>query len=58
MPDFPYVYPYSFSEAKKKNEINQWVESHAENIMCKKAIESAIRSKFDGFFLSPTVIFH
>ena len=53
MPDFPYVYPYSFSEAKKKNEINQWVESHAENIMCKKAIESAIRSKFDGFFLSP-----
>lgn len=53
MSEFPYVYPYSFAEAGKKNEINQWVESHAENIMCKRAIEDAIRSKFDGFSLSP-----
>ena len=50
--EFYPVYPYSFSEAKRLNELDQWKESHKENVACKNAIEEAIRQGFDGMHLS------
>lgn len=47
------VYPYSFAEAKRLDELDRWKESHKENMACKKAIEEAIRSGFDGMHLQP-----
>ena len=49
--DFLSVYPYSFAEAKRLNELDRWKESHKENISCKNAIEEAIRHGFDGMYL-------
>ncbi|MDD3227653.1 MAG: DUF3849 domain-containing protein [Oscillospiraceae bacterium] len=45
------VYPYSFAEAKRLDELDRWKESHKENISCKKSIEEAIRNGFDGMHL-------
>ena len=50
--NYPHIYPYSFAEANKLNEVSQWVDSQVQNIMCKEAIEEAIRVNFDGFRLS------
>jgi hypothetical protein len=47
-----YVYPYSCGEAKHLNQLALWRDSHRENILCKKAIEVAIRRDFDGMHLS------
>ncbi|NNJ28569.1 DUF3849 domain-containing protein [Lacrimispora defluvii] len=49
--EFPYIYPYSFAEAKRLGELNDWKASHKENIACKDAIEAAIRRDFDGMHL-------
>jgi hypothetical protein len=49
--DFLSVYPYSFAEAKRLNELDRWKESHKENMVCKNAIEEAIRRDFDGMHL-------
>lgn len=50
--NFLSVYPYSFAEAKRLNELDRWKESHRENVACKNAIEEAIRRDFDGMYLS------
>lgn len=50
--DHAYLYLGSASEAKRYNELNLWRESHKENIACKQAIESAIRTGFDGMHLN------
>lgn len=47
-----YVYPYSYGEAKHLDQLDQWRESHKQNIACKNAIEEAIRRDFDGMRLS------
>ncbi len=49
--EFPYIYPYSFSEAKRLNEFDRWKASHKENVDCKNAIGEAIRRDFDGMHL-------
>jgi hypothetical protein len=49
--EFPIVYPYSCEEARSRNQISLWRESHRENIACKNAIEEAIRRDFDGMHL-------
>lgn len=49
--NFPYLYPYSLHDAKQRDELGLWRESHQENIACKKAIEDAIRKNFDGTHL-------
>lgn len=49
--NFPYLYPYSLCDAKKRDELDLWRESHRENIACKKAIEDAIHRDFDGMYL-------
>lgn len=49
--DHPYVYPYSATEAGKRNELHRWRDSFRMNIACKNAIEDAIRQSFDGMHL-------
>ena len=46
-----YPYPYSAAEARKRNELSLWRESHRANIACRNAIEDAIRQNFDGMNL-------
>ena len=46
-----YPYPYSTAEARKRNELSLWRESHKANIACRNAIEDAIRQNFDGMNL-------
>ena len=47
-----YLYPYSSAEARKRNELSLWRESHKANIACREAIEDAIRQNFDGMYLN------
>ena len=49
--NFPYLCPYSLHDAKQRDELGLWRESHRENIACKKATEDAIRRDFDGMHL-------
>ena len=49
--DHAYLYLGSISEAKRHNELDQWRESHKQNILCKQAIEETIRKGFDGMHL-------
>ena len=46
-----YLYPYSAKEARERNELSLWRESHKANIACRNAIEDAIRQNFDGMNL-------
>ena len=46
-----YLYPYSAKEARERNELSLWRESHRANIACRDAIEDAIRRSFDGMNL-------
>jgi len=34
-----YLYPYSSAEARERNELSLWRESHRANIACRDAIE-------------------
>ena len=51
-----YPYPYSAAEARKRNELSLWRESHKANIACRDAIEDAIRRSFDGMHLDKDCI--
>lgn len=46
-----YLYPYSAADARERNELPLWRESHKANIACRNAIEDAIRQNFDGMHL-------
>lgn len=47
-----YLYPYSAKEARERNELSLWRESHRANIACRDAIEDTIRQNFDGMYLN------
>ena len=49
--DHAYLYLGSISEARKNNELDDWRMSHKQNILCKEAVEDAIRKGFDGMHL-------
>ena len=51
-----YLYPYSSAEARDRNELPLWRESHKANIACRNAIEDAIRQNFDGMHLDKNCI--
>ncbi len=51
-----YPYPYSAAEARKRNELSLWRESHKANIACRNAIEDTIRQNFDGWHLDKNCI--
>ena len=51
-----YLYPYSSAEARDRNELPLWRESHKANIACRNAIEDAIRQSFDGMHLDKNCI--
>ena len=46
-----YLYPYSSAEARERDELPLWRESHKANIACRNTIEDAIRQNFDGMHL-------
>lgn len=50
--DYAYLYLGSVSEARRYNELDEWRDSHLENVACKQAIEDAIRKGFDGMHLN------
>ena len=52
--DHAYLYLGSISEARRNNELDDWRMSHKQNILCKQAIEDAIRKGFDGMHLDKT----
>ena len=51
-----YLYPYSAQEARNRDEIVLWRESHKANIACRDAIEESVRQGFDGMHLKPDCI--
>ena len=51
-----YLYPYSSAEARDRDELPLWRESHKANIACRNAIEDAIRQNFDGMHLDKNCI--
>lgn len=51
--DETYLYPCSAEEARRQNELSLWRASHQANIACKKAIEEAVRTHYDGTHLEP-----
>ena len=46
------LYPHSSTEARERNELPLWRESHKANIACRNAIEETIRQNFDGMYLN------
>ena len=46
-----YLYRGSAKEAKSRDELPLWRESHKANVACRNAIEDAIRQNFDGMNL-------
>ncbi len=50
--EYPYLYMNSAEEARRRNELDQWRQSHRMNIACKRAIEAAIHRDFDGMHLN------
>ena len=51
-----YLYPYSSVEARDRDELPLWRESHKANIACRNAIEDAIRQNFNGMHLDKNCI--
>ena len=48
-----YLYRGSAKEAKSRDELPLWRESHKANVACRGAIEDTIRRNFDGMNLDP-----
>ena len=48
-----YLYRGSAKEAKCRDALPLWRESHKANIACREAIEDTIRRNFDGMNLDP-----
>ena len=51
-----YLYPYSSAEARERDELPLWRESHKANIACRNTIEDAIRQNCDGMHLDKDCI--
>ena len=48
------LYPYSWSEAKRSGQMDQWWESYHENIACARAFEQKISDGYQDNRLSGT----
>ena len=51
-----YLYRGSAQEARSRDEISLWRESHRANVACREAIENTIRQHFDGMNLDPVCL--
>ena len=51
MAEFPYLYPHSRAEARRRDELDDWQKSHLVNVDCRKAIEEAVSEGFSGEYL-------
>lgn len=52
MTDEIYLYPYSVTDARARDELPLWRASFHANCACKEAIENAIRHNYDGAYLN------
>ena len=50
------LYRYSFREAKEHDEIQDWKQSHAENIRCRDAIDQMVRERYRNSILPTDII--
>lgn len=51
-----YLYRGSAQEARSRDEISLWRESHRANVACREAIKNTIRQHFDGMNLDPVCL--
>ena len=42
------LYRYSFREAKDHDEVQDWKQSHAENIRCRDAIDKMVSERYSN----------
>ena len=42
------LYRYSFREAKDHDEVQDWKQSHAENIRCRDAIDKMVSDRYSN----------
>ena len=50
------LYRYSFREAKDHDEVQDWKQSHAENIRCRDAIDQMVRERYRNSILPTDII--
>lgn len=50
------LYRYSFSEAKRCNELQLWRDSHKENIRCRDAVDKMVAERYSGNTLPSEII--
>lgn len=51
-----YLYRGSAQEARSRDELSLWRESHRANVACRETIENTIRQHFDGMHLDPACL--
>ena len=51
-----YLYRGSAQEARSRDELSLWRESHRANVACREAIEKTIRQHFEGMNLDPACL--
>lgn len=56
MDQFVYLYPWSIEEAKKRDQMDMWRESHKENCSCARAIEEAIKNGYHDNSLDDNIV--
>ena len=56
MPDYKPLYRYSFEEARRLGEVEQWRESQAENRRCRDFLDQKVRENFDGMHLKGDIV--
>lgn len=50
------LYRYSFREAKEHDEIQEWKQSHAENIRCRDAIDKMVSERYSNNIMPNNII--
>ena len=51
-----HLYRYSLREAKEHDEVQDWKQSHAENIRCRDAIDQMVRERYRNSILPCDII--
>ena len=50
------LYRYSFREAKEHDELQEWKQSHAENIRCRDAIDKMVSERYSNNIMPNNII--
>ena len=51
-----HLYRYSLREAKEHDEVQNWKQSHAENIRCRDAIDRMVSERYRNSILTTDII--